>query len=82
MIEPTKDETFRMSYNSVCGDCKGEGEVRVETIRTHNYSNERYERCKICLGSGIVTITKVTNVTVTPKNIKTCLDEINAANKG
>ena len=53
----------------LCDNCKGEGHIIIpgEHLGHGRYDDDKQETCRVCEGSGLVTVTRNTVVTVVPK---------------
>lgn len=71
------EKKYTSSEVLVCGECKGEGSIVIQGACINQHKGE-YEdpitlTCKLCNGSGMVTVSKLTIVTVTPKHPTPCM---------
>jgi DnaJ-class molecular chaperone len=64
-----RKKTYISKEVSVCKECAGEGSVVIagEHLGHGRYSESKLETCGVCKGSGLVTVEKITTVTITPK---------------
>jgi len=66
-----RKKTYMSKEVSVCKECAGEGSVinPGEHIGHGRYKDTTLETCPVCKGSGLVTVEKITTVTITPKQV-------------
>ncbi len=62
-------KTYKSKEVHVCKECAGDGSIvnHGEHLGHGRYSESTTEQCPLCKGSGLVTIEKLTTVTITPK---------------
>ena len=67
-----KKKTYQSKETAVCKECEGEGSIIIpgEHLGHGHYSDPKFETCDTCKGSGLVTVEKVTVVSITPKQPK------------
>lgn len=64
-----KRKGYITNTTAVCLDCNGEGTIIINGahIGHGRYEPDTKETCETCEGSGLVTVTKNTVITITPK---------------
>jgi hypothetical protein len=69
-----KIERFQSTYTDLCGACKAEGRVWRVTDRNPHTGEEKgdWKTCQLCGGTGLVSVTKTTVVSIIAKELKPC----------
>lgn len=62
----TEIKQYVQTNPDLCGKCKGDGQVWVPGTKLHNFDDSHFEKCPLCEGSGMITVTRETVVTIKP----------------